>query len=258
MARHQEKISENSITVAVANANRSSAAVQLKDNRELSLVQRKLQEITGNSSPAQPTVQLQSKTLGNGVIQLGRKKKKDDDEYLPPQGKKQKRFTIPKRIAERVLRRTAHRRAHANSKYSHVFTCPACRRPLAAIKKGKTNLNLTKFAYTSKRGNRHSLRALALDHYPPWAGRELALKARGATHEEIRADHNDPSRLRAICKKCNESHKYEKRKKLEYESDDDEEGYVTDEGEHENKGNYKDFRKDPDPDPGSGSAGITA
>lgn len=258
MARHQEKISENRITFTAANVNHGSAAMQLKDNRELSLVQRKLQDITGNNLPAQPTVQLQSKAVGNGVIQLGKKNKKDDDDYLPPQGKKQKRFTIPKRITERVIRQTAHRRANANKRYSHVFTCPACRRPLAAIKKGKTSLDLTKFAYTSKGGNRHSLRALALDHYPPWAGRELALKARGASHEEIRADHNDPSRLRAICKKCNESHKHEKRKKLDYESEDDEEGYVTDDGEHENKGFYKDFRKDPDPDPGSGSAGITA
>lgn len=257
MARHQEKISENKITVTAANINRGSAAVQLKDNRELSLVQRKLQE---NGNNPQSTIQLQTKTSGKEVIQFGKKKKDDDDDYVQPVPKSQKRFTIPKRITERVLRQTAHRRANANRRYSHVYTCPACRRPLAAIKRGQTSLNLTKFAYTSKGGNRHSLRALALDHYPPWAGRELALKARGATPEEIRADHNDPSRLRAICKKCNESHKYEKRKKLGYESEEDEDGYVTDDGEHENKGLYKDFRRDPPPDPGSGSAspGITA
>ncbi|TEB41244.1 hypothetical protein D0809_26515, partial [Flavobacterium circumlabens] len=88
MARHQEKIAENRITFTAANVNHGSAALQLKDNRELSPVQRKLQEITGNSSPAQATVQLQRKTLGNGVIQFGKKNEKDDDDYLPPQGKK--------------------------------------------------------------------------------------------------------------------------------------------------------------------------
>lgn len=254
MERYQGKISDNKTVITAANSNRGSAAVQLKDNRALSLVQRRLQE-TGNSP--QPIVQLQSKTSGNGVIQFGKKKKDDDEEYIQPGSNKQKRFHIPKRITERVLRQTAHRRANVNKRYSHIYTCPACRRPLAAIKKGKTSLKLTKFAYTSKGGNKHSQRALALDHYPPWAGRERALKARGATHEEIREDHNDPSRLRALCKKCNESHKYEKRKKISYESEDDEEGYATDDDEHENKGFYKDFRKDPPPDPGSGSAGIT-
>lgn len=260
MARHQEKISENRITFTAANVNHGSTAMQLKDNRELSPLQRKLLEITGNSSPAEPTVQLQSKISGT-VIQLGKKNKKDDsseDEYVPPQGKKQKRFTIPRQTVEKVIKKTAHKRVHHNSKYRDVYSCPACTRPLASTTKGKVNLDLTRFNYTSKGGNKHSQRALALDHFPPWAERERALKARGASPEEMKEDHNDPSRLRALCKKCNESHKFERKKKIDYKSEDDEEGYVTDDGEHENKGLYTDFRKDPPPDPGSGSAGITA
>ncbi|MCD0465046.1 GH-E family nuclease [Flavobacterium sp. ENC] len=260
MERYQGKISDNKTVTTAANVNRSSAAVQLKDNRELSLVQRRLQEPADYTTDANQTVQLQGKISGT-VIQLGKKNKKDDsseDEYVPPQGKKQKRFTIPRQTVEKVIKKTAHKRVHHNSKYRDVYSCPACTRPLASTTKGKINLDLTRFDYTSKGGNKHSQRALALDHFPPWAERERALKARGASHEEMKEDHNDPSRLRALCKKCNESHKFESKKKLDYKSEDDEEGYVTDDGEHENKGNYKDFRKDPPPDPGSGSAGITA
>jgi hypothetical protein len=83
-----------------------------------------------------------------------------------------------------------------------------------------------------------------------------ALKGRGATDDEIRADHNDLTRLRAFCRVCNGSHKYEKRKTVDYTSDPDEEGYHTPDDEPENAGFYKGFRFDP-PDRGSSGAGIT-
>jgi hypothetical protein len=263
MTQQHKKISENKTALTAANANRDNNTVQLRDNREYSVVQRKLQEHVENS--------LQENTISNtGVAQLkgGKKRKREDPEsdeegsdddssgdFVPPQAKKQKRYHIPLDTTEQVIRDTAHKRENVNSKYKEIYTCPACRRPLAATKKGSKNLDLTRFAFTSKGGNLHEQRALTLDHYPTWAPRERDLKSKGATNEEIKEDHNDPDRLRAFCKVCNESHKYEKKKKVDYESDTDEEGYYTPDDEPENKGFYKDFRKDPDP--GSGGAGIT-
>jgi hypothetical protein len=263
MTQQHKKISENKTALTAANANRDNNTFQLKNNREYSLVQRKMQEHVENS--------LQENTISNtGVAQLkgGKKRKRKDSEsdeegsdddssgdFVPPQAKKQKRFHVPNDTTEHVIRHTAHKRENVNSKYDDVYTCPSCRRPLAATKKGSKNLELTRFAFTSKGGNLHEQRALTLDHYPTWAPRERDLKSKGATNEEIKEDHNDPDRLRAFCKVCNESHKYEKKKKVDYESDTDEEGYHTPDDEPENKGFYKDFRKGPDP--GSGGAGIT-
>ena len=199
------------------------------------------------------------------IIQMGKKRKKsrsgyeadDDDDYVPPQGKKQKRFHIPKTTQEDVVKTTAHRRKHVNPRYSEIFTCPGCRRPLAFTKGGKGGkLTFTRYSYTSKSGNRRTLRSLALDHQPVWAERERILKGQGASIDEMKEDHNDPDRLRALCKRCNESHKYETKKKIQYESDTDEEGFFTPNDEPENKGGYKDFRYDKDDDPNSG-AGIT-
>ncbi|TPG40831.1 GH-E family nuclease [Flavobacterium pectinovorum] len=272
MTQQHKKISEYKTAITAAHTARGQNTMQLKDNREHSIVQRKLQEHVENS--------LQENTISNvGVAQLkggkkedkkkSKKRKREDSEsdeensdeedgsgdYAPPSAKKQKRFHIPAETTEDVIRETAHKRINVNKKYKEIYTCPACRRPLAATKKGSKNLELTRFAFTSKSGNLHEQRALALDHYPTWAPREHALKSKGATDEEIKEDHNDPDRLRAFCKVCNESHKYEKKKKVDYESDTDEEGYHTPDDEPENKGFYKDFRKDPDP--GSGSSGIT-
>ncbi|MEO8237520.1 MAG: GH-E family nuclease [Flavobacterium sp.] len=264
MTQQHKKIFENKTAITAANTARGHNTVQLKDNREYSLVQRKLQENVENS--------LQENTISNvGVAQLkgGKKRKRQDSEsdeensddedgsgdYAPPSAKKQKRFHVPADTTEQVIRDTAHKRENVNSKYKEIYTCPACRRPLAATKKRSKNLELTRFAFTSKGGNLHEQRALTLDHYPTWAPRERDLKSKGATDEQIKEDHNDPDRLRALCKVCNESHKYEKKKKVNYESDTDEEGYHTPDDEPENKGFYKDFRKGPDP--GSGSSGIT-
>ncbi|WP_337966032.1 GH-E family nuclease [uncultured Flavobacterium sp.] len=272
MTQQHKKISENKTFLSAANANRDNNTVQLKDNREYSLVQRKIQEHVENS--------LQENTFSNtGVVQLkggkkeekknSKKRKREDPEsdeekndgddsgnFVPPQAKKQKRYHVPLETTEQVIRKTAHKRENVNDKYKEIYTCPACRRPLAATKKESKKLELTKFAYTSKTGNLHEQRALTLDHYPTWATRERDLKSKGATNEEIKEDHNDPDRLRALCKVCNESHKYEKKKKVDYESDTDEEGYHTPSEEPENEGFYSDFRKGPDP--GSGGAGITS
>jgi len=70
MTQQHKKISENKTTLTAANANRDNNAVQLKDNREYSLVQRKLQDHVENS--------LQVNTLSNvGVAQLKGGKKEE-------------------------------------------------------------------------------------------------------------------------------------------------------------------------------------
>lgn len=187
-----------------------------------------------------------------------KKNKKDDDEDYQPY-KKQRRFGFEKDKPITIIKGTAHKRKHyTRKKYDAVYTCPACRRPLASIKKGAKKLDLSKFAYTSKNKNLKSQRALTLDHYPPWAGRLSKLESRGASDQEMKDDYNDEDRLRALCKKCNESHKYEGTKKIDYESDDEEEGYMTDSEEPENEGFYSSFRyKKDDHDKSGGGAGIS-
>lgn len=199
---------------------------------------------------------------GSAVQRVKRTKKSgydadEDDDYVPPQGKKQKRFGVPKSVTEKVVRDTAHKRKHFDfKKYRAVYTCPGCRRPIAYDTLGG-RLMLTNRNFRSKTKNKlHKQRALQLDHFPLWADRERALKGRGATEDEIRDAHNDPRGLRALCSVCNASHKYEKRKKIDYDSDPDEEGYSTPNDEPCNKGFYAPFRFDPPPPPGTG--GITA
>ncbi|EJF99223.1 GH-E family nuclease [Flavobacterium sp. F52] len=259
MTQQHKKISENISSIAAANATHSNNTAQLKDNREYSIVQKKLQEntLTDNTNTV---TQLKG---GDGKKNQKKRKRQDSEsdddgsgDYVPPQAKKQKRYHIPNDTRDHVIEHTAHERTNVNSNFDAIYTCPGCRRPLAYKKKGSKKLELTRFAYTSQSGNPHELRALTLDHYPPWAPRERDLKSKGATDSEIREDHNDPDRLRALCKKCNESHKYEKKKKVSYESEDEEDGYHTPDDEPENKGFYKDFRYDPDS--GSGGSGIIA
>lgn len=254
MTQQHKKISNNITSFAAANTASGNNTVQLKDNRGLSVVQRKLSE---NKLPDTEVVQLKG---GKGKEKKNPKKRKrqdseSDDDYEPPQTKKQKRYHIPNDTRDHVIEHTAHQRTNVNDNYDAIYTCPGCRRPLAYKEKGSKKLELTRFAYTSKGGNKHEQRALTLDHYPIWAQRERDLKSKGASDAEMKEDHNDPDRLRAFCKVCNESHKYEKKKKTDYESEDDESGYHTPDDEPENKGFYKDFRKDPDPD--SGGSGIT-
>jgi hypothetical protein len=261
MMQQHKKTSENQTAVTAANTTRDTNTVQLKDNRELSVVQRKLQDLTDNNLKQNKLPTIAVAQLKGGDKKRKRKDPESDDEdnsgdYVPPQAKKQKRFHIPANTTEQVIRQTAHKRENVNSNFKEVYTCPACSRPLASTKKGSNKLELTRFAFTSKSGKKHEQRALTLDHYPPWSTRERDLKSKDATDDEIKEDHNDPDRLRALCKVCNESHKYEKKKKVDYKSDTDDEGYYTPDDEPENKGFYKDFRKDPDP--GSGGAGITA
>jgi RNase P subunit RPR2 len=224
-----------------------------------------VQAKTAAAPPVKPAPRPYSAPLAGTIVQRvngGKKPKKpkrshgEDDDYVPPQGKAQKRFSVPKSNTELVIRATAHKRAHYDgTKYRAVYTCPGCRRPIA-YENSAGKIVLTRRDFRSKSNKVHKQRALQLDHYPIWAERERALKARGATDDEMRDEHNRVSGLRAICSMCNASHRYERRKKIEYLSDTDEEGYMTPDDEPCNKGAYKPFRFDPPPPP-PGAGGIT-
>jgi phage-related protein len=64
MTQHQEKLSGNKTQVTAANTNESSAPVQLKDNRKMSVVQRKLQEKTTAPDSTFTSVQKKSNNTG--------------------------------------------------------------------------------------------------------------------------------------------------------------------------------------------------
>ncbi len=245
--------------------------VELRMPHPSAVVQRRPGPGQGKAMPAHPaTVRLQSQSTtrwtgpphpaqrpppGERVAQPMKRKREEEDEYFPPGHFKQPRYSVSSAVTEEVVRKTAHKRKHVNKNYKNVFTCPACRRPLAyETKKGK--LVWTRFAYTSKSNKKHDQRALELDHYPTWSSRLRKLKKRGASEQEIRSDHNDPSRLRALCRVCNGSHRYESKTIPDYDSDTDEEGYSTDDDEPDNLGNYKPFRYDPSG--GGGGVGVTS
>ncbi|MFN3259383.1 MAG: DUF4157 domain-containing protein [Pikeienuella sp.] len=150
----------------------------------------------------------------------------DDEEYVPPhlrKKKKQLRFSFRAQTPENVIRATAHKMAHPDlSRFTEVFTCRKCHRVLAYCDlAGK--FYLTNYTYISKENkNKHKQRSLALDHYPPWAPRLKKLTKAKASAEEMREDYQDETRLRAICKVCNESHEYEEDEELsDYDSDED-------------------------------------
>lgn len=183
------------------------------------------------------------------------------DDYVEKQSSARPRFTFNSQKVENVIKGSAHKRENFDKKkFKDVYTCPACRRPIASIKQGSKNMDLVPYSYRSKK-NKHlkTQRSAVLDHYPPWAQRYDALKSKNASEEEIREDHDDESRLRAMCKKCNESHKYESKKTVDYKSDTDESGYETDTEEVENVGNHSPFKfhKDEDKDGKGGTGGVT-
>jgi hypothetical protein len=211
----------------------------------------------GHPPSAQPALQTA------GVIQAARKRGRgnDDDsdgEYIPPHLRKKKkipRYRYKDGSRERVVKVSAHKKKHYNKKkYRSVYTCRNCGRPVAYYdKSGKFHEG--KYAYTSKKNkNLHDGTALAMDHYPRWADRYHQHVKNKSNSDEMRDDFQDESKLRALCKACNESHLLETGDLPDdYDSDNDgrfDPGTPT--HEPENKGRWSDFW---DKGPGPGSAG---
>jgi len=163
---------------------------------------------------------------------MKKKKNDDEDEYIDPSEqptKKQERFNFLGATPENVTRATAHDVVHFDqTRFNAVYTCPNCKRMLAYEDTGGT-FHLTEYGYLSKNGNEHEQRALALDHYPdPWAKRLEKHNKKGSTKAEKRKDYQDESRLRALCKVCNESHDYEYDDVPDYDSDSSDDNFKPD------------------------------
>ncbi len=182
-------------------------------------------------SPLGAVVQRQAVAPSRGVIQRmetesegedsSSSEEEDDssDESYEPTQKGPPRWTFSSSTVEQVIRTSAHPKKYHNAAYDAVWTCPGCGRPLAYEKNG--SFKLVDYTYiTKKKGKKETMRAVAMDHNPPWSGRYEKLKSKPA--HVIRADHDDPSKLRALCTRCNGSHRYERVRSIpDYDSDTD-------------------------------------
>lgn len=163
-------------------------------------------------------------------------------------------------LKERVIRGTAHqKRSNLNKRrYRNVWTCPVCRRPLAYEDNGGA-FHMTKYSYISKKNRHHKTQvATEPDHHPPWKVRAAKLEKRGATRDEIREDYLDESQLRALCRICNGSHRYEGKKIKDYDSDDSTGDPGTPDDEPENKGRWSFFHDRPGGGGGAAMGGAGA
>jgi len=246
-----------------------NASFQLLDNRPKTVIQQKIQDqiiqkkaaLTSQHYNASSSLVIQlgkkknnddkkKKDIGK-VIKTAKKKRKsrraldDESKWIPPNEQRNHRQAFSKKLRRQVIMSGAPRNKN------NLYVCPACGRPLADA---KGNEIIT--YYISKAKKRHNIVSAQLDHYPPWKGRLKKLKAKRKSDEEIRKDHDDPSRLRPLCHKCNLSHKYENVKDIP-KKDFSNDTYHSDDEERD-KEIYKKLRKDDhDKDgPGSGT-GIT-
>jgi hypothetical protein len=146
----------------------------------------------------------------------------DEDYTEPKKGKKQPRYNFRAGSQKRVIKATAHRAKHIDAtRFQAVWTCPNCKRQLA-YKDLAGTFHLTQYGYLSQGGNHHSLAALAHDHHPEtWADRLLRHQKQGDTNDVIRQSYQDETNLRALCKKCNESHEHENEDLSDYDSSED-------------------------------------
>ncbi len=252
-----------------------TSTFQFTDNRPEAVSQRKLQDNIQNAQlktteeVSKDTTQLKTNggTFSDGVVQLGidrdkrnkrkkalakrHKKKKvrksgyeSDDEYIPPSQRRKHRQTFSKSLRRQVIMGGALRNKN------RMYVCPGCGMPLAD-RKGRE----IKTYYISKSKKRHNIVSGQLDHFPKWSTRLARLKRLKKSDSVIRADHDDPTRLRPLCRRCNQSHKFEKTKKLPDSGYSDEEYHS--ENEERDKEIWKKYRKD-DHDKSGGGAGITA
>jgi len=155
-----------------------------------------------------------------------------DGEWIPPWEKPKKKQYRPNFLTntpENVTRRTGHSVVHFDqTRFNAVYTCPTCKRWLAYEDKGGV-FHLTEYGYLSESGNVHRQRSLTLDHHPdPWAKRLKKHKKDRSTDDVMRQDYQDESKLRALCKVCNESHEYENEDVEDYSSDSEDDNFGPD------------------------------
>ncbi|QHI38334.1 hypothetical protein IMCC3317_37250 [Kordia antarctica] len=252
---------------------------QFVDNRPEAITQRKLRDkITNGTHETQSKIieeisenitQLKTTniTTSNDVVQLGkgdedRKRKRksaknktkrkrakkpgdeSDEAWLPSSQQQKHRSTFSKALRRRVITSGALRNKN------RMYVCPGCGMPLAD-RKGR---EIRTYFISKKKKKRHNIVSGQLDHYPKWSGRLKKLKKKRKNDAQIRTDHDDPSRLRPLCLRCNASHKFEKTKDLPEDGYSDQE-YHSDDNERD-KEIWKKFRKDDDDNSGSGAGSL--
>ena len=246
--KNQKHRSQSAANSVVGKQTAINDTFQFVDNRPESIIQQKMLKNTIQNTQLNLHKNIAQLKL-NSVVQLGKYKKSSDDsgdEWKPPSERRKHRHTFSKKTRRKVISKSPRNK-------SGLRVCPGCGMPLAD-RKGRE----IKTYYISKSKKRHNIVSGQLDHYPPWAGRLKKLKAKRKSAAAIRADHDDPTRLRPLCRRCNQSHKFEKTKKLPDSGFSDEEYYSDDEAR--DKEIWSKFRKhDDDSDAGAGAgAGITA
>lgn len=206
----------------------------------------------GRPWPADVLQAARKKNLSGKKRKRGDDDDEDDETYVPLSEQKKDRTAIPREKRQKIVHNSAlkHRNGH--------YICPGCGRPVMD-QKGRE----IKFKYRSKKGNIHSVSLLAIDHHDPknpkkstWAERHQELKKKKVSEQQMKEEYLDESKLRALCKKCNESHQFEG--KNINNTLDDFDDYLTDSDEEElNKGLFKPFRDPPPPPPDGGSSLTT-
>lgn len=268
----QENEFESSLKKQKTRGDESGSDVELEDEFEADNEfeeedEDELENESGSENELDSTPKYKSKYVydSDSEEESSSTKKEDpnDDEYLEPVTNKIPRWAFNREKLENVIKSTAHERKNIDTeKFEAVYTCPnpTCRRPIAYIEKDSDELKLVDFSYiTKKKKNHKTQRSAVLDHFPRWADRYKELSSQDADEVAIRKNHDDESMLRALCKKCNEKHDLENKKTIDYESDIDESGYVTDDvNEPLNKDRHKPFRYYKDDKDGKGGGGTTA
>jgi hypothetical protein len=222
-----------------------------QDNRPEASTQRKLQE-NADKSPQSAQIQIMKDTVfqfkpqGNSaaIIQFGKRKRSemsgdDNDEYLPPNKRRKHRQTFSNKLRMQVIKKTALR-----NKNRH-YVCPGCGMPLAT--KGGREI---KTYYISKSNKKHNIKSAQMDHFPPWHKRLEKHIKKKSSDEEIRKDHDDPNKLRALCLRCNGNHKFEDTEDLPEDGYSDDEYYSDDESRDDSI--WKGYRDNDDDNPPSG------
>lgn len=214
---------------------KSGQALQSLADNSSRVTQAKSNQLLANSSPrGYQAAQMKA------VVQLG-KKKEDDEDWKPPSERRKHRSTFGKALRRRVIMSSAKRNRR------RLYVCPGCGMPLA-----DRNGREIRTYYISKSGKRHNRVSADIDHYPPWAPRLARLKKKRASTAAIRKDHDDETRLRAFCHRCNQSHKYESSATPDNDFSDDD--YQSDDDDRD-KEIWKNFRG---PGGGAGGAGVAA
>jgi hypothetical protein len=137
-----------------------------------------------------------------------------DDEYK--EKKADTRWSFNAAARKRIIMDTAA----VNQNGLYVCPVKTCNMPLAT----ENGVEIKTYYISKKSGKRHNIVAAQMDHFPPWSAR-LKKHPKHLTEAQIRKDHDDETKLRALCLRCNASHAFEK---MTVSNSDIRDGYTSD------------------------------